>query len=106
MTTGDGQSFGPVSRGLGLLAALMERWDDAERHFRDSLAQSEKMGHRPALAQTRVNYADMLLRRDAAGDRKRATGLLQEALDAAQEIGMAKLIEDCERLLGDAQANE
>lgn len=102
VTTGDGQSFGPPARGLGLLAAMMRRWDDAERHFHDSLTQCEKLGHRPALTQTRTNYGHMLLQRGAAGDREKGCKLLLQASDAAREMGMAKVQADAERLLGES----
>ena len=98
---GPAGSLGAIARSLGQLATQLERWDDAERHFQDGLELNEKMGHRPALVQTRANYGEMLIRRDAPGDREKALPLLQQALDAAQEMGMKKLVEDCERLLGE-----
>jgi hypothetical protein len=98
-------SMGAMARSLGQLATVLERWGDAERHFQDALDLNGKMGHRPALAQTCVNYGDMLLRRDAPGDREKARPLLQQALDAAREMGMVTLIEDCERLLGAPKSN-
>ncbi len=61
---GPAGSLGAIARSLGQLATLLERWDDADRHFQDALDLNEKMGHRPALAQTRMNYGDMLVRRD------------------------------------------
>ncbi len=39
--------LGSVSHYLGLLAATMEHWDDAVRHFGDALVMNEKMGARP-----------------------------------------------------------
>jgi tetratricopeptide (TPR) repeat protein len=86
---------GSVSGHLGLLATTMGRWEDAERHFEDALAANARMGARPWVAHTQLNYAKMLLARDSAGDRERALALLDEALDAAQEMGMKKVIEDC-----------
>src|SRR5207249_7649678 len=67
------------------------RWGEAERHFEDALAMSTKMGARPGMASARYQYADMVLRRDADGDRKKALSLLAEALDSAQELGMKLL---------------
>jgi len=99
-TAGDGICFGPIARGLGMVATVLERWDDAERHYLYSMDLSERGGLRPSLADARMNYADMLLRRDAPGHREKARPLLQQALEAAQEMGMAKLAADCERLLG------
>jgi class 3 adenylate cyclase/tetratricopeptide (TPR) repeat protein len=100
-TAGNASSYGAVAGFLGILAALLQRWGDAERHLEYGMALNEKMGHRPALAYNRLHYGDMLLRRNAAGDREKARGLLQQSLEAAREMGMPKVIEDCERLLGD-----
>jgi DNA-binding NarL/FixJ family response regulator len=85
--------FGSASRHLGLLAATMKRWPDAERHFEAALAMNARQGARPWLAHTQHQYAGMLLARNANGDRERAIALLDEALAAAQEIGMATLVE-------------
>ncbi len=66
------------------------------------------VGARPWLARTQLNYGEMLLRRTSTssaqpGDRERAHGLLIEALATAQELGMAKVRSDAERLLGEAE---
>jgi tetratricopeptide (TPR) repeat protein len=53
--------YGAVSRYLGRLAATMERWEDAARHFEDALAMNTRMGARPWLAHTQHEYATMLL---------------------------------------------
>jgi DNA-binding NarL/FixJ family response regulator len=85
--------FGSASRHLGMLAAAMKRWPDAERHFEAGLAMNARQHARPWLAHTQHQYAAMLLARDAGGDRERAASLLDEALAAAREIGMAALAE-------------
>ncbi len=97
---------GAVSRSLALLAATMRRWEDAERHFQDALRTNDQLGDRPWLAQTRAQYAAVLLERGAAGDRERALELVQQALDAAQEMEMKKVIEDCLALQAQAQGIE
>jgi hypothetical protein len=80
-----------ASRHLGMLAAAMKRWPDAERHFEAGLAMNARQRARPWLAHTQHQYAAMLLARNGAGDRERAIALLDEALAAAEEIGMAAL---------------
>ena len=70
---------GSAGRYLGLLAATMERWDAAERHFEDAIAMNARMGVRPWLARTQHDYAHMLLARGGPGDRERATALLDLA---------------------------
>jgi class 3 adenylate cyclase len=85
--------LGPASRQLGNLAALIGRWEEAERHFEDALAMNTRMGARPFAALTQQWYADMLMRRDGPGDREKALSLVSQALDAAQALGMKALLE-------------
>ncbi|MEE8369234.1 MAG: adenylate/guanylate cyclase domain-containing protein, partial [Dehalococcoidia bacterium] len=86
-------SSGSTSRYLGLLAATMERWKDAARHFEDALEMNAKMGARPWVAYTQHDYAGMLLARHSPGDREKALELVTQALDSAQEMGMKALVE-------------
>jgi predicted ATPase/DNA-binding NarL/FixJ family response regulator len=83
--------LGAAARYLGMLAATMKRFREAERHFEAGLAMNARQGARPWLAHTQHQYASMLLARNANGDRERAVALLDEALAAAREIGMAGL---------------
>ena len=83
--------FGAAARYLGLLAATMRRWDEAQRHFEDALAMNAKMGAKPWLAHTRYAYAVMHLARGQADDHERAMALLDEALALSRELGMRAL---------------
>jgi len=74
-----------------MLAAVMERWEDAAQHFGDALAMNARMGARPWLAHTQHQYAVMLLARHQPGDRDKAMSLLQEALATARELEMHAL---------------
>jgi predicted ATPase/class 3 adenylate cyclase len=85
--------YGSASRYLGLLAATMSRWEDAEKHFQDAIEMNGRMGARPWLARSQHDYADMLLKRDEEGDREKALELVTEGLDTAQELGMKALVE-------------
>jgi len=89
----------PVSGILGLLAAAMGRHNVAVPHFEDAMATEIGMGARPWLAETQLNYALMLRKREAPADAARARELLDQALATAREIGMAKVAADCEALL-------
>lgn len=84
-------SVGAVDRYLGLLAELLGRVDDAERHFEDAIALNQRMGARPWVAHCQHDLADLLLSRDGPRDREKALILLREALIAAEEIGMVVL---------------
>ena len=92
-------STGSVARYLGLLAALMERWDDAERHFEDALECNERIGARSWLAHTRRTYAAMRLARGAAGDDEAARELLGDAVAAYEELGMRSYADSAAREL-------
>jgi DNA-binding CsgD family transcriptional regulator len=83
--------YGAASRYLGMLAATMARWDEAEQHFQEALAMNTRTGARPWLAHTQHDYAIMLLARGQPEDRTQAMTLLEEALATARELGMRAL---------------
>ena len=80
---------GSMSRYLGLLATLLQRWDAAEKHFDEALTLNERIGATPWLALSRSDYARMLLARNTPGDRQRAQQLLADASTAYGELGVA-----------------
>jgi tetratricopeptide (TPR) repeat protein len=82
---------GSVARSLGLLAALLGRHDEAEEHFLAALSANERMGARPWVARTQHEYAQLLLARDAPGDRARAGELLGASLETARALGLVTL---------------
>jgi DNA-binding NarL/FixJ family response regulator len=85
--------FGAAARYLGMLAATMKRWPDAERHFEAALEMNARQDARPWLAHTQYQYAVMLLDRKGPGDRERAIALLEGAAAISGELGMAALVE-------------
>jgi class 3 adenylate cyclase/tetratricopeptide (TPR) repeat protein len=85
---------------LGLLAATMCRYEEAQAHFEQALQFDTRMGAWPFVARTEHQYAHMLLARDGPGDREKALGLLTLALGAAKELGMERLAGRAEALLG------
>jgi DNA-binding SARP family transcriptional activator len=68
-------NWGSVQRPLGMLAAVLERYDAAERHFRAALEANGRIGAVLMTAETQCDYGAMLLARDAPGDRERALTL-------------------------------
>jgi tetratricopeptide (TPR) repeat protein len=101
-TVGFSVSFGPTARYLGLLATALSRPEEAALHFERALGMARRMAARPWLAHAQGDYAAMLLRRDAPGDRARAQRLAADAGEAARELGMptlaAETAELCRRL--------
>jgi eukaryotic-like serine/threonine-protein kinase len=81
-------STGSVAYRLGLLAAMMERWDDAERHFENALEMNRRIGARPWLAHTQEDYARMLIARGTPEARERALELLANARSNYANLGM------------------
>jgi DNA-binding SARP family transcriptional activator len=75
-------------RPLGVLATLLGRFEDAERHFEEALEMDERMGARPWVGQTLEEHAGMLLRRDDQAGRLRAEELLSRAQAIYGELGM------------------
>ncbi|MBE2319568.1 AAA family ATPase [Solirubrobacter sp. CPCC 204708] len=72
-----------TARPLGILATLLERYDEAEEHFRAAAAMNERMGARGWLAHTWAEHAALRQRR---GDR--ATELVAQAEATYRELGM------------------
>jgi hypothetical protein len=83
---------GSLSRHLGLLATVLERWDDAARHFEDALTMNERMRSPPLVATTQVDYAKMLIVKGDPANRDRSAGFLSKAELTAQDLGMAALL--------------
>ena len=95
---GEGSDIGGcVSYYLGLLAAAMERWDDAEKHYDEALRLNDQWGYRLHVTRTQYAWADMLLRRGRPGDRQQASELLDDAYATTTELGLVRL----ERLVTD-----
>lgn len=93
VTSANAVCVGSAQRTLGMMAAVLGRLDDAERHFEAAVAFDRRIEAPPWIAHSLYNYARMLIERDAPGDRARALTMLQEALSIAQDLGMAKIIE-------------
>ena len=90
---------GSVSRHLGVLATVLERWQDGEGHFIDALKLNTHLGSPPLVARTRVEYAALLLARGSRNDHRRAAELLEPALTTARELGMPTLEQRARQLL-------
>jgi tetratricopeptide (TPR) repeat protein len=83
---------GPVSRGLGLLAAHLGRWDDACAHFEAAIARCRRLDAAPFLARTQYEYGRALLAQGTAGARDRARALIATARTEAEALGMSGLL--------------
>ncbi|MDP8929259.1 MAG: tetratricopeptide repeat protein, partial [Actinomycetota bacterium] len=80
---------GSVSHSLGLLTALLGRFEEAEAHFETALDHHERLGSPPLVALTQVGYSQMLRTRRLPGDHERAAESHRRAHAIADELGMA-----------------
>jgi tetratricopeptide (TPR) repeat protein len=80
--------LGSTSRHLGILAAALGRWNDAESHFQDAVETHRRMGALPWLARTQDQYGHMLLARDRGGDAERAAALIAGAAASYRQLEM------------------
>ncbi len=83
---------------LGLLAACLQRWDEAAGHFEAAMACCRRLDARPMLARTEYEYGRMLL---ARGDETRARELIASARGTAIELEMPGLLRLAEARLGE-----
>ena len=81
-------STGSVARGLGSLAGMLRRWDEAIDHFEAAIRINREIGAPPWVARSAHEYALMLLMRDEPGDPQRARDLLAEARATYRELGL------------------
>ncbi len=84
-------TYGSVARYLGMLAAVMGRFQEGEALYEKALAFNERINARPYFAYTQTDYAAMLLRRGSQRDIARALELLASASEIAEAIGMKAL---------------
>lgn len=87
------QSYGPVATRLGMLATVMERWDDAERHFCAAHTMCRTLRAPTFMALTLSEHGRMLLARAQEGDRDRAIALLEDARALCTKHGIAAILE-------------
>lgn len=84
-------SLGPIARPVSLLAAALDRWDDAERLAKSALDSCLQQGHIPVLARTRFEWGSALIKRGRAEGK----ALVDEARATAESIGMTALAAAC-----------
>jgi uncharacterized protein HemY len=80
---------GAIARPLGRLASLLGDYGKAEVYFRVALDLHARLEAPYWTAVTQLDYADMLVARDAGGDVEQARELSANALATARQYGCA-----------------
>lgn len=93
--------FGSVARQLGILAAGLGEWAEAERYLLVAAEQNRRSGALPFAAHAQVLLAEVLRRRS---DHRRAAELAQSAARTAASFGMKPLGERAGRVLKEVRA--
>jgi len=83
----------------GIAAAAGGQWEEAETHYQKALNQAREIPFRSEQPEVRRWYAQMLIDRNASGDRDRARTMLGEAVKMYEQIGMPKHVEMAKELL-------
>jgi hypothetical protein len=86
----------------GIAAAAGALWVEAEEHLETALRQAHEIPVRIGQPEVRRRYAWMLIDRNGPSDRDKARTLLEETIEAYEEIGMPKHVEIAEELLAQA----
>ena len=89
----------PVALGLATAAAALGRFDDAQVHYAEAIDLSERLAAPTFTATTRVHWAQTLLDPEGPRDEARAKELAQQALTAAEELGLGRIAELSRRVL-------
>jgi tetratricopeptide (TPR) repeat protein len=86
--------IGAVAHYLGLVAAALGRWPEAEGHFARAAELHLRLDAPSWLARTRLEEARMLRSRDEPGDADWARQLLGQALATARDNALTKVEQD------------
>ncbi len=90
---------GAAARYLGLLALTAGRIGEAYDHIRAALDLNARIGARPWVAHTQVDYCRLLRGRGEPGDAEQADRLLGDAMTTYRELGMPPWLQASEALL-------
>ena len=87
---------------LGTLAAILERYEESERHFATAAAIDEHLGAPVFLAHARSGWARALIARGRPEDLERAQPMLEQAYDTAGRLGaegITRAVAECRAAL-------
>ncbi len=90
--------FGSLAHPLGLVLAITDRLDEAEDAFGQAATVNQRIGAPILLAETHLELARLLSRRDHDSDRTRARELAHAAHTVATELGASSIARQAAQL--------
>jgi DNA-binding winged helix-turn-helix (wHTH) protein len=96
---GEFMCLGSVSRPLGSLAALLERWDEAESYFEHALDHASGLRAPILAALAQLDQARALVHHPERAPRLRATALAEGVAISARAFGLAGVEQQAERVV-------
>ena len=91
-----GNVLGTFAWMLGTLAATLERYEQAERHFAAAAEIDEHLGAPLFVARAHAGWARTLILRGRPDDLERARPMLEQAEEAAGRLGAGRITRDVE----------
>ena len=88
-----------ADRTIGQYLTVLERFDEAEHHFRLAVEAEESVRSAPLAARTRYHWARMYRERGASHDFDRQRVLAEKAAIASEALQMRTLLASAEQLL-------
>jgi tetratricopeptide (TPR) repeat protein len=85
--------YGPVALRLGMIAALLERWDESDKHFELAMERCKRLGARAIAARVLYEHATMLVARGAEEDFAGATTRLSDAERICRELDLPGVLQ-------------
>lgn len=83
---------GSTDRLLGQLALLLDRPEEAEKHFAAAVKFCRDAGYRPEFVMSSYYYATMLIDGGCPTDYQRTQSLANESIEVATDLGMTVMI--------------
>jgi eukaryotic-like serine/threonine-protein kinase len=80
--------FGPVALRLGMVAAMLGRWEEAERHFQLAVQRCTRLGAPAITARVLYEHSRMLVARGEEADLASAVELLARAEGICRELDL------------------
>jgi hypothetical protein len=85
--------YGPVALRLGMIATLLERWDEADRYFELAVERCARLGARAVTARVLYEHAKMLVARGREEDHSAAASRLADAERICQELDLLGVLQ-------------